>query len=467
MKLSWDEIARQTGGRLLRRGTHPVVAVGTDSRAVAPGSLFVALRGEHHDGHDYVAQAIEAGAAGALVDAARAGAIEARLERGRGLVAVTDTLYALGELARHHRASWKSTHVVVVTGSNGKTTVKEMTWAALGGPARAARTPGNWNNRIGVPLALLAMDAPALAVVEAGTNEPGEIARLGEIAQPDVAVVTSVAPAHAGPLGGLDAIYAEKTSIFGALGLGGTAIVPVEDQRLVEAARRSGAKVVTFGRAQGAHSRARTFEVSPAGTLVRLDVGGESVALTLPGLGVPVARAAAAALAVATALGRPAGQAAADLLAYYEPAPHRQALVQAGPITVVDDCYNANPASVHAALDALAAVAPAGHRVAVLGDMLELGAECARFHREVGAHAAQCGVRLVVAVGDWAGEVARGAAEGGTAQPEVVAAADASEAVARLRDRLEPGDWVLVKGSRAMGLEQVVDAIVASAQEGT
>jgi len=452
--IGMDLVLRATSGRLLERAGAALLAtaVRTDSRAVQPGDLFVALRGERFDGHDFVEQARASGAVAALVS---------REVRGTPLpqVVVADTLKALGDLARTWRERF-SIPVIAVTGSNGKTTTKDMCAAILGELGPVLATAGNLNNEIGLPLTLLGLaEHHRFAVLEAAMRGPGEIAALGAIAQPDVAVITNVAAAHLGRLGSLEAIARAKGELFSALRPGGRAVYPSDEPLLEAEAARLGAEARwRFGATPGDAVRIERAEPDGAGTLVRLRVGDESVDMRLPLPGSHNVRNAAAAAAAALAVGaRPAAIAAG--LSRVRTAPHRSRIEDIAGRVIFDDCYNANPQSMAAALRAAAGLRAGARLVAVLGDMRELGDDAPALHAELGRAAAAAGVAALIGVGPLSRQTVTAAGASGV--PRVWHVEDAQRAADRVGAEARPGDVILVKASRAMELERVIDALRA------
>jgi UDP-N-acetylmuramoyl-tripeptide--D-alanyl-D-alanine ligase len=430
--------------------------VGTDSRRLSPGELFVALAGPSFDGHDFVERAFDAGAAGAVVrkDFAAPGLESACLFR------VADTRRALGDLA----SAWRREHsalVAAITGSNGKTTTKEMLAAILGRRHRVLKNEGNLNNDIGLPLSLLGLDAGHTAcVVEMGMNAAGEIARLAEIAAPEVGVVTNVGPAHLGRLGSVEAVAAAKTELFAGLAASATAVVNLDDPHLAPWAERLGCRVVTFG----THRRAqvRAGDVSALGGRMAFTLalpGSEPVRVRLAAAGRHQAANAAAAAAAAWALGQGPEEVAAGL-EEFRPVKGRLGLARSfWGWTVLDDTYNANPASLAAGLAALADVAGGRRRALILGDMRELGPEAESLHRQAGRLAAESGCALVLAAGERAPAVAAGAQEAGLGPESALAFEGWEELVWRARELLAEDDVVLVKGSRSARMERVAAAL--------
>ena len=438
-----------SAGRLIGDGALRIATVGTDSRTVAPGALFVALRGEHHDAHAFIPQVQAAGAAAVVVERWVEGM------RAPALI-VPDTRVALGEIA----AGWRrrfALPLIAVTGSNGKTTVKEMIASILaahfGEDARLA-TAGNLNNDIGVPMTVLRLrDVHRAAVLELGMNRPGEIAWIASVAQPTVALVNNAQREHQEFMQSVEATAYENGASLSALPPDGTAVFPGDDPHTPLWRGLSGARArIEFGLTPECAVRA-----DPSARLEGFDmtIGTARVRVSLAIDGLHNVRNALAAAACATAIGLDPETVAAGL-AQFRPVRGRLARLNgAGGATVIDDSYNANPDSVRAAVDVLAAV-PAP-RVLVLGDMGEVGAEGPQFHREVGAYAAQRGVDRLLALGD----ACRDAAAAFGAGAEHFASVDAL--IERARALAVPGATLLVKGSRFMRMERVVAGLVRRA----
>jgi murE/murF fusion protein len=440
-------LARDAGGELVGDSNTVIDRVTIDSRTALPGALYVAIRGENHDGHAFCAAAVTAGA--------RAVMVERRVDVAVPQIVVADTRIALGKLARAHRRAWAK-KIVAITGSAGKTTTKELTRAALAMAATTLAAEGSLNNETGVPLTLLGLHLlHEIGVLEMGMRGLGQIEYLTRIAEPDVAVVVNAGTAHIELLGSTDAIARAKAEIWLGLRPGGTVILPAGDARLEQWARQHqpNARHVTFGDEAGADVRLVGYEALDAGGIVQLDAFGDRRELRLQLLGRHAAIDACAALAAAHASGASIDQAIAGLARARPPAMRGEVLELAGRKVIVD-CYNANPASMAAALRALAERAQGKVALAVVGDMLELGTHAAGAHSEVGALAKQLGV-AVIALGEHARTVAGAAGDGETADTPATAA---SRALARTG----PGDWILLKASRGMRLERVLDAMKES-----
>jgi UDP-N-acetylmuramoyl-tripeptide--D-alanyl-D-alanine ligase len=459
-RLTFEAAARAMSGTLLQPGARGPSFAGaaTDNREVSPGQLFFALAGERVDGFAFAGAAAAAGAAGVVV------------ARGRGVpdgcadvavIAVDDPRRALGDLARFVRASFNG-KVVAVTGSNGKTTTKELCAAALGPLGPGMRTPGNRNTDVGLPLTILsATGTEAWWVLELAMRARGEIAYLAEIARPHIGVITNVAGAHLETLGSIEEVARAKGELFAALGAGTFAILPVDDPLIAaQAAHLPPQQRLTFG-ARGTVRILDFVPAGPNGSVVRYAVGDTPVVVHLPLGGAHNARNGAAALAVARAAGVAPVAAAAAMQQVTLP-PHRSAAITVAGRTILDDCYNANPASMSAALNALPDAASSGvhgvHSFAILGDMRELGAGADEMHRALGREA---GAKLagLAALGDHAAAILDGAKAAGLPGARAQRAETPEAAAALVAGWSAPGDWILVKASRGMRLERAVEAL--------
>lgn len=411
-----------------------------DSRTLQPGDLFFAIQGELRDGHDFVGDALGRGASAAVVRESHTG--------GGPVVRVPDTSAALARLAARVRRRW-GRPVVAVTGSAGKTTTKDAAASLLEGFFRVAKSEGNLNNQYGLPLSLLRVPARAdLAVVEIGINRPGEMRPLARIAQPDVAVVTNVGTAHVGNFGSADGIAAEKGRLVEELPEDGTAVLNADDARVAGFRRRTHAQVLTYGTGPDAQLRAEGIEDrGPEG--VRFRLGGCTFASPLAGR--HNVYNILAAVGVASALGIAVRRLRAAVAAL-RPVPMRGAVRKVGGVTLIDDCYNASPPAMRAMLGVLAR-ADASRRIAVLGEMRELGARSGELHRQVGRAVRSAAVDYLVAVGGRAADIAEAARVPSEFHESPL------EAGAALASLLRPGDVVLFKASRAVGLERARDAV--------
>lgn len=463
-----DEIVRATSGQSKADSALRVRGVAIDSRAVVAGGAFIAIRGEQRDGAQYLPLATANGAALVIV---AEGTI---VPEGVACVFVADTTRALGDLARFHRARWGKA-VIAITGSAGKTTTKELTAAALCGLGEhVLKTTGNLNNQFGVPMTLLCVeDTHDVAVLELGTSGRGEIARLAEIARPDVAVVVLAALAHTAGIGTLDDVADEKASLWSALSAQGTAIVNADDAALL-ARVRSDVRTLSFGLAESADVRLVSADLTLDGTELALRLDSVTHAFTLRLLGDAAALDAAAALASVLALrGTSAIARAIEGLSRALPTPGRMALARTDSGTfVIDDSYNANPSSAELALSSLVKLARVsnGRSLAVLGDMLELGDESAREHARIGELAVRLGVDVLVGCGRQMAFATSRAARlsAGRLAPHptrVVHVVDCQHAVPIVKSLARAGDVMLVKGSRGMAMERVVAQLGVIATE--
>jgi UDP-N-acetylmuramoyl-tripeptide--D-alanyl-D-alanine ligase len=419
-----------------------LAGVSTDTRTASPGDLFVALVGEKFDAHEFLGAAVERGAAALVVS---------RLPRERlgvPIFEVPNTLTALGALARYRRRAWGKT-VIAIAGSNGKTSTKDLVRSALGAVLEVHATTGNLNNQIGVPLTLLAVpDAADVAVIEMGTNYPGEIALLKSIAEPDLALVTSIGEEHLEGFHDLAGVLAEESSILDAIPLG---IVPVTESELVTLARRKARQVLTAGLDDG-DVQADTWDPI-AGTITY-----RGVEVTVPLVGAHNLRNAMLALAAADACGISAERSAAGIATTPAPA-MRSALAPLGSrgATLINDAYNANPASMRAAFEMLAATGAGRQRVVVLGTMRELGPTAPELHLDVARRALAAPFDVVAGIGDL-GAALRAIAQG---DERVITAGDVDDLWPCLEPRLKPDAVILIKASRGVRLERLVPYLTA------
>jgi UDP-N-acetylmuramoyl-tripeptide--D-alanyl-D-alanine ligase len=411
---------------------------------VEPGDLFVALVGERFDAHDFVKEAVDKGAAGVVISKPDVGR-----NLGVSVFEVRDTLVALGALATFYRRAWNGP-VVGVVGTNGKTSTKELIKAALGSVLDVHATRGNLNNLIGVPLTLLAIPSTAdVAVVEMGTNQPGEVPRLRSIVEPNLTVVTSVAEEHLEGLGDLAGVLREEMAATDGVAV---AIVPASQPEVVDAARSRAKRVVAAGLDAG-DVRAESWSVLPDG---RGTLTIEKTVVDVPLRGAHNLRNAMLALAAARELGVSIADASRGIASMAVP-PMRVNLEQLGRATLINDAYNSNPGSARAAIELLAHTGVGRQRVAVLASMLELGPQTPRLHDEVARDALAADVDLVGAIGEFASALGRIA----PGDPRVVCADDVDALWSALSSRLAPDAVILLKGSRGMRLERLVNPITA------
>jgi UDP-N-acetylmuramoyl-tripeptide--D-alanyl-D-alanine ligase len=464
LALTAGDIARAAGGRLVAgdAGT-PIDRISIDSRTLAAGDFFVAIRGERFDGHTFAPDAVSRGAIGVMVDDAGSVPVSRAPGRNPVVVAVADTTKALQDLARDIRRRSQA-KVVAITGSAGKTTTKEVSAEFLSARYRVFRNKGNLNNHIGLPLSLLELRSrPEIAVVELGMNHPGEIRTLVGVAEPDVRVWTNVGDAHLGFFASLDATAAAKAEILEQAGPDHVLVANANDTRVMSHARGFAGRVVTFGVDTAADVEARDVELRGLeGTTATVRTPGGTFDLETPLLGLGNLSNVLAATAVATVFGVPIEE-VADRAAALRPAYHRGELLRLpGGLTLIDDSYNASPAAVRRALETVAAATGSARKAAVLGEMLELGDHAIALHEACGAAAAAAGLDYLVAVGGAPARALADAAIAAGMPPSAVSYAVSKEEAAEIAvRRSRPGDLVLVKGSRGIGTDVVVERLKA------
>ena len=448
---SAEDLVGLTGGRLLARSARPIRHAAVDSRQVRPGSLFVALPGERTDGHAHVSDAVERGAAAILVTRPIAD-----LTADVTVIRVVDGLAALAAVATGWRRRFDPL-VVGVTGSIAKTSTKEAVAAVLSRRFRTLRSEGNRNNEVGLPLTVLDLGPEhEAAVLEMGMYVGGEIADLARIARPSIGVVTAVQAVHLSRIGTLEAIEQAKGELLEALPPDGTAILNADDPIVRRMGGRTSARALTYGFADDADVGAEAIRSAGlAGMTLTLRSPRGSILVSIPTLGRLSVHNALAAAAVGIAAGLTLPEIAAGLRDGWS-APHRVQVVATGGPTLLDDTYNASPGSVVAALQVLADLP--GRRIAVLGEMLELGEGHEEGHRAVGEAAAEIVDRLVV-VGEAASPIADGACAAGLDPARVTVVPDGDAALDHLRSRLRDGDLVLIKASRGIALDELVVAL--------
>jgi UDP-N-acetylmuramoyl-tripeptide--D-alanyl-D-alanine ligase len=462
MGWSKTEILAATGGKVLREGRATRFGeIVTDSTKVKKGSVFIALKGERHDGHRFIPDAVRGGAACVIAHRTLGG-----VNFGKStVIKVRDTLEALGALA-HYRREQFGPKVLAITGSNGKTTTKEMVAAILEEASLAGeslrgkvlKTEGNFNNLVGLPLTLLRLRRrDKLAVVELGTNHPGEIQRLAEIAEPDAGIVTSVAAAHLEGLDSLAGVAREKGALYRNVRSGGAIAVNVDDARVKKLAAQFPGQKITYGK--GGAVRARSWRMrGTSGIAFTLEAGRQRCHVRLNYLGQHNISNALGAAALALGAGVKLS-AVRRGLEKAKPFAMRMQIENWRGMGIINDAYNANPASMKAALETLAEVKCRGRRIAVLGDMFELGRHSATEHRSLGKAAADAAIDRLYLLGDQAGTVRSGALTGGMQPEQIIIGKDHADLGGQLRERVKRGDWLLFKGSRGMKMERVLEAL--------
>ena len=461
MSLTAADVATATRGRVVTgRSDAEVNRISIDSRAVQPGDLFVAIRGERFDGHAFVKQAVASGATGVMV--ADSGSVEG-LPGEVVVVLVDDTTVALQDLARYVRRQ-SGARVVAITGSAGKTTTKEICADLLSARYRVFRNKGNLNNHIGLPLSLLELRTrPEVAVVELGMNHPGEIRTLVGIAEPEVRVWTNVGDAHIGFFASADAIADAKAEVMEQARPDHVLVANADDARVMARAGRFAGRVVTFGTSTTADVHASNVELGGLeGATADVRTPAGSFRLESPLLGLGNLSNVLAATAVAVTMDVPVDT-IAERVSALRPAYHRGELLRLpGGITLVDDSYNSSPSALKRSLEVIGSAKGSARKVAVLGEMLELGDHAETLHRECGRAAHHAGVDLLVAVGGApAKSLADAAVAAGLAEGSALAVETRDAAVDEVLRRVRPGDLVLVKGSRGIGLDAVVERLKA------
>ncbi|MBA2242189.1 MAG: UDP-N-acetylmuramoyl-tripeptide--D-alanyl-D-alanine ligase [Chthoniobacterales bacterium] len=436
-----------------------ITRLSTDSRTIQAGDLFVPIRGENFDGHRFIAQTWERGAAGALVEHGWSGTAPAQF----ALIRVTDTLAAYQQIAAGYRRSL-GLKVIAITGSNGKTSTKDFVAAALGHRFHVTKTEGNFNNHVGLPQTILeASSEDEIGVWELGMNHPGEIASLAQIAAPDAAVITNIGIAHIEFMGSREAIALEKGALAECVGNAGTVILNADDPFSAAIARRTRAKTIFAGIHAGS-LRAEEIRQSAGGSEFTVLEGAHRCRAQLPVPGLHMVQNAILAIAAGRAFGLSLEDCAAGLAS----TPLTKARLQLREIRGVrflDDSYNANPESMKAALRTLVELDAEGQRIAVLGHMRELGVESSRGHAEVGHAAAALRIDRLITIGELSAEIAQAAQ--GAGLEEATNVASPAAAAELLTEITSPGDLVLVKGSRAARTERVLEEFASRASAGT
>ncbi len=443
-----NDVINATGGTLLCGNPDEVIsAVCTDSRNITPGSLFVPIAGENFDAHNFIPAVLTGGCVAALT----AKKVE---PCDKTLIAVKDTRKALADLAAFYRQTF-SIPFIAVTGSVGKTTVKELTAAVLSAKFNVLKTAGNFNNDIGLPLTLFRLEnTHEAAITEMGMSGFGEIDLLAGIAKPDIGIVTNIGLSHIEKLGSQENIYKAKAELFSHVNPEGTVILNGDDPILAAHRSEISQKTITVGLTPGCNLTAQNIKVTSDGVSFTICSGKEQAEVTLQIPGehnvINALLACAAGLCLGVSL-----DVAAAALANYVATDKRLQLIEMKGLTIINDCYNAAPASVEAALKVLCA--HKGRKIAVLGDMKELGAYTETAHRTMGQQVADLGVDALFALGESAALAAQVAKEKG--MEHVVACTQLETLTLSLWTFLQPGDTVLIKGSRAMGLERVIELL--------
>ena len=456
--ITLQDVIKATGGRFVGGPAEAMIqTICTDSRNIRRESLFIAIKGDTFDGHEYLQKAADGGSVAALVHSPVAAA-----PCGMSLILVDNTRKAMGRLAHFVRSRFGPC-VIGIGGSNGKTSTKHLVDSVLGKKLRGTRSDKSFNNDIGVPLTLFAAGADDdYVVVEMGTNHAGEMSVLTRIAEPDIAIIMNAAPEHLEGLGNLDGVRKEEASIIEHLRPHGLLVVNGDDPALLSHVAEYPGKRVTFGLSPGCDLRAQDIHCRLEGTCFRVNGGP---VLSVPLVGRHFAVNALAAIAVAQHMGLSAGD-ISDGLGTASSPEMRMEVQRVGDITVLNDAYNANPASMSAALETFASLELPGRRVAILGGMRELGPTSQQLHWELGAAVAKAGIDVLLCLGDLAGDIAEGALAAGMPVASVHRFADAKETQIALPLLVRDGDTLLLKGSRGVHVEQVLQALGVASPAG-
>ena len=461
MILSIEEVLKATRGRLLQgEGNTFFQGISTDSRTVTEGELFIALKGSRFDGHHYVLEALEKKAGGVVIEEDKIGDIRWNGYRAKAVIAVKDTLFALGNIALDWRRKYR-TPLVALTGSNGKTTTKEMIAACLETTFPILKTKGNLNNLIGLPLTLLTLtEKERVVVLEMGMNVPGEIRRLTEIAEPDVGLITNIQEVHLEGMESLERLKEEKGELFRKMRRDGTILVNQDDPRVVDLASDYPGQKITFGIEHPAEVMAKEIRLGGAeGTFFTLILEGEAMEIHLRLLGRHFIPNALSAIAVACLFGVEVKQ-VKEALENFQSIPMRMEIVPLkGGKTLINDAYNANPHSMGLALETLVEAKGEGRAIAVLGDMLELGNFTKEAHEQLGEKVSELSIDFLLALGEEAPIVVESAIRHGFPLERVRVVESHSEAISILKQMIQNGDWILVKGSRRMAMEKIVEGL--------
>ena len=457
MRLTWDELRAATGAHVHSgkiAGTAVIPQITTDTRKISNGDLFIALRGENFDGADFAADALNKGAAAVLIAEPISDPVQKALKKAKGAVlTVADTLTAYQAIAHAWRIKF-DIPVVAITGSNGKTTTKDLTAAVLSGRGTVCRTAANYNNEVGLPLTLLGITVEdSAAVVEIGMRGMGQIAALAPVAAPNVGIVTNVCEVHMELLGSIENIAKAKAELVEAIPAGGTVILNADDARVAAMRARAaeGVRVLTYGISADADVRAEALRCAADGSQFMVTWANERHDYSIPLAGRHNVSNALAALAAGFVLGL-TPQEMQTGLSHLAASKMRYEVHEVGAWRFINDAYNASPSSMRAAIETTAALY-AGRKIAVLGDMLELGASAEEAHRDIGKRVAELGFEALVTYGPQARWMHEEAAEAGCTAHHVETHAEAADV---LKNLLADGDTLLFKGSRGMKMEEII-----------
>jgi len=457
---SIDQVIKAVGGVLIAgSASNNVCGVSTDSRQVEKGNIFIALSGENYDGHDFVNKAMEKGAASIILSKEALLDLE-KVDKAISVIKVSDTLQALGDLAHSYRQRF-TLPVIALTGSSGKTTTKEMLAAITELGQNTLKTQGNLNNLIGLPQTIFRLTAEhELAILEMGTNTRGEIKRLTRIAEPNIALITNIGPAHLARFGSVAVIAQEKGDLFLNMSPAGIAIVNLDDEAVKIIAERWNGRRINFSMSPNSDVTVNDIEKNGArGLCFNLVIAGTSQKVKMKIMGIHHVYNAMAAAAMAWAAGIGLETIKEGLSAFTPVGGRMEMIKLQNGAYVIDDSYNANPASVREALMTLKDLKNHHSGYVFLGDMLELGDAAYEMHRRIGMLLGTIGVNAVFLQGEYSAITAAAARDGGMQQENIFITQDSKEGIDYLKKNLKKGDWVLVKGSRRMKMEMIVTQI--------
>lgn len=455
-----EEMLKATGGTLISGASENIFyGISTDSRLVGKGNIFVALKGEKFDGHDFFQAALDKGAAGVVVHDEQK-IKQTGVNTAVAVIKVADTLAALGDLAHEWRRKF-SMPVIGLTGSSGKTTTKEMIAAIIGQKKNVMKTEGNLNNLIGLPQTIFRInDEYELVILEMGTNTRGEIKQLTQIAEPDIGLITNIGPAHLEGFGSIDGVREEKGDLFYNMDKNGIAIINIDDEHVRIIAEKWKGRRITFGMSSNVDVSAKDIGKNSAkGMHFNLVIGTKIQKVEMKTVGIHHVYNAMAAAATARAVGIN-DEMIADGLMAFRPFSGRMEIIKLGNgAYLLDDSYNANPSSVREALMTVKDLKNYHNCYVFLGDMLELGVAADEMHRRIGMLIATIGVKALFLQGDFSAVTAAGAMEGGLPSQNIYFSSASEENMNYLKKNLKKGDWILVKGSRRMKMEKIAAKI--------
>ncbi len=460
MKLTISEIIKATQGNLLTGSPEKIIDnVSIDSRRISAGSLFIPLKGEKCDGHIFIDAAFNQGATASLLR--KGNPVIQRLKnvlQDKILIEVEEPLKALGDIARWWRDKFSAT-IVAITGSNGKTTTKELLWNIISEKTAAIKNPGNWNNLIGLPLSLFQLNATMkVAVLEMGMSEKGEIGRLTEICKPQIGLITNIGPCHLETLTTLEDVAEAKAELFERLESSDIAIINKDDFRAASLAERTHAEIVSFGVEKGDIHALNIRSYNCCGAEFDLNVMGEKTTVRLKSLGKQFLSNALAAAAIAHTIGSGTEEIRKGLESFTG-IPGRMETINLGGVQIINDAYNANPVSMQASLSALSSITTGNHKIAVLGDMLELGPQSIKFHTQIGEKAAGLNIDHLFLIGDFSSFVRKGAVSGGMNSKNITVCDNLKNIADILKNKMVDGDSILLKGSRKMEMEKIIELL--------